>query len=319
VGRRLPATEHTVFQVASLSKPVSAWVAMKLVEEGRLDLDAPVSRYLNRWRLLASEFDTDGVTLRRILSHTAGLSIGGYLGFPPGEPLQTLEASLASAADAGHQPLAVIYPPGRDWHYSGGGYTLMQLLIEHATGQPFADVAHDMLAALGMNNSTFLLPKGTVETATGYNRGGDPVPPYRFTALAAAGLWSTAADLARMVAALMAGPFGSLPGRGVLEPATIGQMLSPQPSSSNDLLFSGSEWGLGYGLKRLPRSGEMLVFHPGDNIPAWHGIIATVPAKQLGLVVLTNGENGRELRLDTFCFWYRLQHLEALPECEARR
>lgn len=197
--------------------------------------------------------------------------------------------------------------------------TLMQLVIEHATGKPFADVAQDMLTSLGMNNSTFLLPKEAAETATGYNRYGDPVPPYRFTALAAAGLWSTATDLGRLVSALMAGPSGTLPGHDVLRPMTIAQMLSPQPGSSNDLLFTGSEWGLGYGLKRLSRNGEMLVFHPGDNIPAWHGIIAAVPAKRLGLVVLTNGENGRELRLDTFCFWYRMQGLEPLPECEVGR
>jgi len=154
--RRLPVTEHTVFQAASISKPVSAWVAMKLVENGTLALDTPASRYLTRWQLPASPFDNDGVTLRRILSHTAGLSVPGYLGFPPGTPLQTLEASLTSATDAGHQPLAVVFPPGHEWHYSGGGYTLMQLIVEQATGQSFADFAQSaVLTPLKITESSF--------------------------------------------------------------------------------------------------------------------------------------------------------------------
>jgi CubicO group peptidase (beta-lactamase class C family) len=318
--RRLPVTEHTVFQAASISKSVSAWVVMKLVENGKLALDTPASRYLTRWQLPASPFDNDGVTLRRILSHTAGLSIAGYLGFPPGTPLQTLEASLTSAADAGQQPLAVVFPPGQGWHYSGGGYTLMQLIVEQATAQSFADFAQSaVLTPLKLNESRFhTLPQGQGETAKAYDRAGNAVPAYRFTAQAAAGLWSTAADLARFVGALMAGAQGDPPGRSVLEPATVGQILSPQPHSSNDLLFEGSEWGLGYGVKRLPSTGEILVYHPGDNIPAWHGMIAALPARRVGLVVLTNGEAGRELRLNAFCLWFRLQGAGALHECNER-
>jgi CubicO group peptidase (beta-lactamase class C family) len=211
--RRLPVTEHTVFQAASISKSVSAWVVMKLVENGKLALDTPASRYLTRWQLPASPFDNDGVTLRRILSHTAGLSIAGYLGFPPGTPLQTLEASLTSAADAGQQPLAVVFPPGQGWHYSGGGYTLMQLIVEQATAQSFADFAQSaVLTPLKLNESRFhTLPQGQSETAKAYDRAGNAVPAYRFTAQAAAGLWSTAADLARFVGALMAGAQGAPP------------------------------------------------------------------------------------------------------------
>jgi len=116
----------------------------------------------------------------------------------------------------------------------------------------------------------------------------------------------------------MAGAQGEPAGRSVLKPATVGQILSPQPHSSNDLLVESSEWGLGYGLKRLPSTGEILVYHPGDNIPAWHGMIAALPARRVGLVVLTNGEAGRELRLDAFCLWFRLQGAGALHECNER-
>ncbi|HEX2276029.1 MAG TPA: serine hydrolase domain-containing protein [Candidatus Tectomicrobia bacterium] len=316
---RQPVTAHTLFQAASISKPVSAWVAMRLVEAGTLDLDRPVAHYLTRWQLPASPFDPRGVTLRRMLSHTAGLSIPGYLGFAPGQRVQPLEESLTSAADAagGEQPLAVIFPPGQEWHYSGGGYTLLQLIVEQVTGQAFAGFARrTVLEPLGMRQSTFEEPP-RAQRALAYDRTGAPTPEYRFTALAAAGLWASAGDLARFVAALMAGPRGETPGRQVLEPATVARMLSPQAHSANDLLFRGSMWGLGYGLKRVPATGQLLAYHPGDNPPGWHGLIAALPSRRVGLVVLTNGEAGQELRLEAFCLWWRFQGAGPLDECAA--
>jgi len=317
-NRRLPVTGDTVFQAASISKPVSAWVAMKLVEEGKLDLDAPISKYLTRWQPPQSKFDNNEVTLRRILSHTAGLSIPGYRGFVPGVRLQTIEESLTAAEDADNQLLAVVFPPGQGWHYSGGGYTLMQLVVEEITKQSFAEFAQSaVLKPLGMKNSYFEAPhQPRSEIAVAYSRAGVSLPDYRFTAEAAAGLLTTAADLSRFVAVLMPGPSGLSQGRGVLKPETIKQMLSPQPNSSNNLLFHGSTWGLGYGLKRLPSTKELLVYHPGDNIPGWHGMIAALPAKGSGFVVLTNGEDGRKLRMDAFCLWFKLQGADMLRECD---
>jgi CubicO group peptidase (beta-lactamase class C family) len=317
-NRRILATEKTLFQAASISKPVSAWVVMKLVEEGRLDPDAPISKYLTRWRLPQSRFDNDRVTLRRILSHTAGLSIPGYLGFLPGARLQTLEESLTAAADSGNQPLAVVSPPGRGWRYSGGGYTLMQLVVEQVTKQSFAEFARRaVLAPLGMKDSSWRASDEVQsEMARAYDRAGNPLPDYGFTAEAAAGLISTAADLARFAAALMPGPSGEPQGRGVLKPQTLEQMLSPQPNSYNDLLFHGSHWGLGYGLKRLRSGGGLLVFHPGDNAPGWHGMIAALPEQRSGFVVLTNGEGGRTLRMEAFCLWFQLQGSGKIFECD---
>jgi CubicO group peptidase (beta-lactamase class C family) len=119
-AKMIPVTGDTVFQAASISKPVSASLVMKLVQEGKLDLDQPVTHYLKHWRLPVGRYSDEGVTLRCILSHTAGLSIPGYFGFRPGKPLQTIKQSLIAAADAGNQPLAIMYPPGKAFHYSGG-------------------------------------------------------------------------------------------------------------------------------------------------------------------------------------------------------
>lgn len=111
---------------------------MKLVETGAIDLDEPVSRYLSRWQLPETECDNEGVTMRRLLSHTVGLSLHGYPGFHPDEPLPTLEESLSGATD-GAGAVYLVREPGSEWEYSGGGYTLAQLIIEEITGQPFAE------------------------------------------------------------------------------------------------------------------------------------------------------------------------------------
>lgn len=324
----LPALPDTVFQAASISKTVSAAVVLRLVQDGLLDLDEPVSRYVTRRRLPESEYDRDGVTLRRILSHTAGLSVPGYMGFLPDQTLQTLEESLTSASDAGDRGVAVILPPGEQWAYSGGGYTLMELLVEEVTGRPFAQVARELiLQPLGMESSSFgddLRLHG--HKARSYTADNAALPERRFTALAAAGLWATAGDLGRFTAGLTAsGPEhgeGS-PGLG-LERSLLRDMLAPQPGANSGLVFAGSRWGLGLGLLDLPEGQGLLAFHPGDNLPAWHSLLAFLPRSEpdgsqvRGLAVLTNGEHGDELVLDVVCLWLEASGARGVAECLER-
>jgi CubicO group peptidase (beta-lactamase class C family) len=151
---------NTVFQVASLSKWITAWGVMALVERGALDLDAPVGAYLTRWSLPESEFDNDGVTPRRLLSHTAGLTDGlGYAGFEPGAPVQSLEESLTRTADASPGAGGVVrvgYEPGAEWRYSGGGYALLQLLVEEISGESFEEyMQRTVFRPLGMVRSSY--------------------------------------------------------------------------------------------------------------------------------------------------------------------
>jgi CubicO group peptidase (beta-lactamase class C family) len=194
----------------------------------------------------------------------------------------------------------------------------MQLVIEEVTKESFPDVMRSsVLLPLHMTESGFGEDRAFADArAVGYDRAGKAIPASTFTAQAAAGLWTNAADLGRFVAALLPGEHGEPVGRGVIAPNTVAQMLAAQPRSLNDVLFSGSEWGLGYALRRTPDAGELLVYHPGDNVPAWHGLIAALPARRTGIVVLTNGEGGRELRVDAFCLWFRLQHAGRIPECD---
>jgi len=288
--RNVPVTADTVFQVASISKSVTAWGVMRLVERGILDLDAPVEAYLTRWHLPPSDYDASGVTIRRLLSHTAGLSVGGYPGYVPDLPLPSLEQSL-DGLNGGAGAVRIAMEPGARWSYSGGGYTLLQLVVEEVTGEAFsAYMQREVLDPLGMAHSSFewradLRP----ETAVAYAESGSALPNFLFTEQAAAGLYTTAHDLALFVAAVMPGPNGEPAGRGVLSPDTLTLMLTPAVQLSDQ----GEAWGLGYILLALT-DGSVRIGHGGSNA-GWQAYFAAVPARGEGIVVLTNGDNGADL------------------------
>jgi CubicO group peptidase (beta-lactamase class C family) len=272
-------TPQTIFNIGSISKTVAAWGLMDLVEEGVLELDAPIETYLTRWELPASEkYDKQGVTLRRLLSHTAGLSLHGYPGFEPGEELPSVEASLSGATN-GSGGVHLIYAPGTSWKYSGGGFTIAQLVVEEVTGETFAEYMRErVLGPLGMAHSDY---RWTEEidrlAATPYDRAGAPIGGPRFTAQAAASLKTTAEELARFgVASLMRSE------NDVLEAATLQLMQSPVTSSPN--------YGLGYQLS--DEGNQHTVGHGGAN-QGWMAQLTLVPDTGDGLVVLTNGSNGQ--------------------------
>ncbi|HYR08554.1 MAG TPA: serine hydrolase domain-containing protein, partial [Longimicrobium sp.] len=215
-----PMTERTLLNFASVSKPVTAWGVLRLVERGALPLDAPVNPLLRGWHLPPSEFGTDSVTVRRLLSHTAGLSVPSAPFFPADTTLPTREQVLAGqAGDRG--PVRVVRRPGERWMYSGGGYILLELLVEEASGQPFAEyMRNTVFEPLGMHRTTFgpaAVSGGDV--ATPYDEEGNPVAPYRLVGAAAGGLYSSVEDFSRFLTAYTA------PGR-ILGPETFETMLT---------------------------------------------------------------------------------------------
>jgi len=280
----------TVFQVASMSKWVTAWGVLALVDRGLVDLDAPVERYLTRWRLPASGFDHDGVTVRRLLSHTAGLVDGlGYAGFVDPAAVQPLEASLARAADAGLGRDGVVrvgFEPGAEWRYSGGGYTVLQLLIEEVTGRAFAEYMRaEVLEPLGMLRSTYELDGVIDADLAGHFTDGVRVPHRSFTAQAAAALHTTASDSTRFLAAHLEGPDGAPPGRGVVSERSLTEMTTPHGS-----LFGLGIWGLGPLLYGPVLGSPHVVGHDGFNSPG----ISTTARLDLhdgsGIIVLSSGD-----------------------------
>src|SRR5215216_7639654 len=149
-----PVTAGTRLQAASVSKPVTAWGVLRLVEAGRIGLDEPVLGRLRRWRPPPSRFDAEGLTVRRLLSHTAGLSVHGYVGQTSDRPLPSIVASLSGETGDGF-PVELLEAPGQRWLYSGGGYSLAQLLVEELTGRPFTDYMQaEVLEPLSMTASS---------------------------------------------------------------------------------------------------------------------------------------------------------------------
>jgi CubicO group peptidase (beta-lactamase class C family) len=234
LARDAPVTPDTVFQVGSISKSVTAWGVMRLVQQHKLDLDAPVERYLTRWHLPHTAFDVDGGTIGRLLSHSAGLNSQDYSPIST-RPLPSLEQSLSGEsggvnARSGTDDVRITMTPGQHWNYSNGGYTLLQLAIEEVTGEAFARyMQREVLEPLGMTRSSFTWQQGLrAQSATGYDVAGRAVPRSALTETAAGGLQTTANDLAVFMAAGMIGPDGEPAGRGVLTPT-----LSPHCSQES--------------------------------------------------------------------------------------
>ncbi len=279
----------TLFQVASLGKWVAAWGVMTLVEAGELDLDAPVSTYLTRWSLPPSDFDNDGVTVRRLLSHTAGLTDGlGYAGYPPDSEVRLLEASLtqANASPGNDGRVRVGREPGSEWIYSGGGYTLLQLIIEEVTQQSFESyMSRAVFEPLGMTRSTYRVDlEETPNVAEIYGVDGRPAVRYRFTSLAATSLYTSTHDLERLIRAHFPGPDGEPVGRGVLTPETVEMMREP-----HGFQMGAAIWGLGAILYAPAKSGGFIVGHDGNNEPAINSAARLDPNTGDGFIILETG------------------------------
>jgi CubicO group peptidase (beta-lactamase class C family) len=289
--QNVPVTDDTVFQAASISKALTSWGVMRLVENGQLELDAPIEQYLTRWHLPPSSYDASGVTIRRLLSHSAGLSVESYYGLSPELALPSLEESLSGIG--GSPKVEIVMEPGTQYGYSNGGYVLLQLIVEEVTGETFsAFMQREVLDPLGMVHSSFewradLRPA----TALGYSQSGSPFPNFLFTEQAASGLYSTAADLARFVAAEMPGPDGEPAGRGVLAPETLALMFKLAITNG---IMAGE--GLGQTVATLP-DGSKVIEHGGD-LRGWKARITANPQWGVGIVILTNSDNGMSLVMD---------------------
>jgi CubicO group peptidase (beta-lactamase class C family) len=201
-----PVTPETLFQAASISKPVAALAAMALVEEGTLDLDGPVNGHLTNWRLPENGFTADSaVTLRGILTHTAGLTVWGFPGYRKDQPFadgRPVATNVEVLEGAGNTDSVRVYKvPGTSWQYSGGGYTVMEQMLEDVTGRPFEEVARErVLEPAGMTRSTYAQPLPEdrwAEAARAHRADGSEVAGewHSYPEQAAAGLWTTPTEL----------------------------------------------------------------------------------------------------------------------------
>ncbi len=286
VDTREPVTEQTLFQAASISKGVSATGMMSLVQDGTVSLDAEINDYLVRWKLPNNDRqDTEKVTLRRLLSHTAGTTVSGFRGYRYTEPLPNLFEVLSGVPPANSPPVVVDLVPGSQFRYSGGGYLVAQVAAEDLSGKGFPAFIRDrVLRPIGMTSSTYEAPILAALfdfTASGYYADGTAVPGghHIYPEIAAASLWTTPSDLARFVIELQL----SLRGESNL-------VLSPQ---NTELLLTNvmRNYALGFDLWTI--HGQPYFGHYGANDGFRSRMVAHRGAG-FGLVVLTNSDNGHK-------------------------
>jgi CubicO group peptidase (beta-lactamase class C family) len=287
-GRRAPVTPDTLIQAASISKSVAAATAMKLVQVGRLSLDGDVNRQLKSWQLRDySPAPAERVTLRRLLGMTAGINLSGFAGYARHRPLPTLVEILNGQPPAESVSVQAVASPGAQYAYSGGGYEIVEQLIADVTGRGLADMAQRLIfKPTGMRHSFFLQPLPphlARHAASGHLENGQPVAgQWRvFPELAAAGLWSTPADLARFVIAMMDAFRGT--SRRLLDQAIATEMLTRQ---ANDY------YGLGFVVQGTGRS---LCFLKQGHNTGYQNWLVGCPNTGQGAVVMTNSDGGSAL------------------------
>jgi len=284
-----PVTAATLFQAGSISKCVAAFGALRLVQEGRLSLDADVNTELHSWKVPENEFTKDRkVTLRDILSHSAGFTVHGFAGYPRGGPVPTLLEVLDGTSPANSPPIRVNVVPGSLWRYSGGGYVVMQEMIVDATKEPFPKfMSETVLEPLGMTNSTYEQPLPETMSsaaAAGYYANGREVPGrwHVYPEMAPAGLWTTASDLARFAIGVQEAFTGT--SNPVLSQPTVRQMLTVQHPS-----LSKAD-GLGV---FLFGSGRTFRFaHDGRNA-GFDALMVELPNAGKGAVIMINANDDK--------------------------
>lgn len=292
MGERAAVRSDTPFQAGSISKPVFALAVMRLCQDKRVDLDADIGPYLRSWQMPEGDDGwTPRINLRQLLSHSAGTTVHGFPGYPAGGPWPSLPQILDGAPPANTPPIFVDLIPGMQFRYSGGGTTIAQLAVTDLVGSPFPELMRELvLAPLGMEDSSYEQPPPSSladRAAIGHPLNGIPTPDgwHVYPEMAAAGLWTTASDLARLGVALMRGLRGESTGLG-LSQESLAAMLRPQlPDQTKGSEFVGLGW-------YCAGDGDAFRFgHAGGN----HGFLANLrlhPASGQGAAVMINSNQG---------------------------
>ena len=288
-GLNEQVTPETLFQTASLAKPVVAMTALHLVERGLVDLDGDVNNSLVSWQVPESSFTAeDKVTLRRLLSHSAGTTVSGFQGYPQGEEIPNLQQILDGETPANSPPIRVNTFPGTEQIYSGGGYMIVQQLLEDVTGEPLAEIMQDIVLEpfdmTATTNESPLPEELRTAAAVGHRADGSPIPGgwHTYPEMGAgASMWSTPSDLAKFAIEVMLSYTGQ--SDVVLSQDMAIEMLTPQIE------------GRGLGPVLIDEGGDLFYFlHSGAN-EGYRNFLLAYPKRGQGVVIMTNGVNGEAL------------------------
>jgi CubicO group peptidase (beta-lactamase class C family) len=311
-----PVTPDTLFQAASNGKLLTAVAVMHYVEQGLLDLDEDVNNNLVSWKVPENEFTVqEKVTLRRLLSHTAGVTVPGFFGYPQGEDLPTNLQILDGEPPANNDAIRVDTVPGTEWRYSSGGYQIVQQLLEDVVGKPFPEIMQEtVLEPSGMTSGIYAVPLPEDlrdRAATAHNRLGRPaqVKWHELACMGAGGgLWTTTSDLARFAIEIMHTYAGE--SNQVISQDALNMMLIAE-SELDENIHQGVGfvfWGEGRDFT-LPSTG--------GNPPGFLSILIAFPERGQGAAIMTNGANGLDLGweiLNSLAVEYEWPSLEAISE-----
>jgi len=281
-------------RVESISKSVTAWGVMKLVEQGRIKPDEPVITYLKSWEFPESQFPTDKITVRQLLNHTSGLPLGEIgVRYAPTDRMPSLRESLTRHA----RPFCA---PGLRFSYSNVGYHLLELMIEDVTGMSFAGyMKQEILQPLGMTDSGFEWQSSfSDKIPNGYDFKGNPVPPYVYPEKASGGLIATIKDIAAFVSA---GMMNSGIKENVLRREEIIQLYTPSVNRLGFYGFAFDSYGFGHLIEELP-GGKVAVAHGGQGT-GWMTHFHFVPETGDGIVILTNSQRSWPFFAKVLTLW----------------
>lgn len=286
-----------VFNQGSDGKVFAAWGIMRLAEEGKVDLDAPANRYLKRWQIRSTKFDPNEVTIRRLLSHTAGLTVHGFSDYREGARLPSL-AEILEGKNQNDGKVFIKWQPGSTNLYSGGGFVILQMIIEDVTGESFAEFIHREIAEpLGLSSLEWVwTPQNEKRAPIPYDERQKNVGYRQLASQAIGSEICTVPDFARFVAATVSGSHGEPPGRGVLKPETIATMLEIQPNAKDH--------GLAYGVVFF--DGEKFLEHSGFN-PGWRAAFAISVNRRDGFVIANNSSLGDSLNEAVGKLWGKIR------------
>lgn len=280
-----PVTETTLFQAASISKPVAGMAALRKVQEGKLSLYEDINNKLISWKLPNNEFTAKKkVTLKHLLNHSGGVTVHGFRGYAPNEAEPTLQQVLDGESPANSAPIRVDMAPGTRFRYAGGGYCILQQVLIDIEKKTFPEIMQEtVLETLGMNESTYeqpLPPEKLKYAAAGHRSDENLVKGKRHTypEMAAAGLWTTPSDLTRFAIEIQQ----SLKGKSnkVLSQELVDQMLTP---------FVSPDVGLGI---ILQKKGNAVYFSHGGGNEGFRCYLIAHKSKGIGAAIMTNSDNG---------------------------
>ncbi len=282
-----PVTAQTLFQAASISKPVTAIAALRLVEQGKLNLDGKVNEQLKSWQIPDNAVtEKTPIKLRHLLSHSAGLTVHGFMGYAADQTVPTLLDVLNGQPPANSVAVRSFLRAGERFQYSGGGYCVLQQLLIDTTGEPFPQLMQELvLAPLEMTNSTYEQPLPDAlkrQAAVGHRPKRAPISGgwHVYPEMAAAGLWTTPENLTRVAIDVAK----SHAGRG-------GKLLSPEMARQMCTLENRVN-GLGFALRG---AGQTLCFQHGGSNEGFRCVLMMYPASGQGIVVMTNSDHGGKL------------------------